>query len=206
MTLLEVVVDSLTDLRKAEAGGAQRIELCSRLDVGGVTPTRGLLELAQAQSKLPLCVMVRPRGGDFTYDAVELDSMRADIAWLKERKVMAAVFGVLRADGTLDVERMRDLVALARPLKVTCHRAFDRTPDRLAALDELIGLGVERVLTTGGASDAHAGRHELRKLVERARGRIAVLAGGGVRVHNWRAIVADSGVREIHSSTIFPLA
>lgn len=206
MTLLEVVVDSVADLRRAEAGGAQRIELCSRLDVGGVTPTRGLLELAQAQSKLPLCVMVRPRGGDFTYDAAELDSMRADIAWLKERRVMAAVFGVLRADKTLDVERMRELVALARPLKVTCHRAFDRTPDRQAALDELIALGVDRVLTTGGASDAHAGRTELRKLVERARGRIAVLAGGGVRVHNWREIVADSGVREIHSSTVFPLA
>lgn len=206
MTLLEVVVDSIADLRRAEAGGAQRIELCSRLDVGGVTPTRGLLELAQAQSKLPLCVMVRPRGGDFTYDAAELDSMRADIAWLKERRVMAAVFGVLRADKTLDVERMRELVALARPLKVTCHRAFDRTPDRQAALDELIALGVDRVLTTGGASDAHAGRTELRKLVERARGRIAVLAGGGVRVHNWREIVADSGVREIHSSTVFPLA
>lgn len=206
MTLLEVVVDSVADLRRAEAGGAQRIELCSRLDVGGVTPTRGLLELAQAQSKLPLCVMVRPRGGDFTYDAAELDSMRADIAWLKERRVMAVVFGVLRADKTLDVERMRELVALARPLKVTCHRAFDRTPDRQAALDELIALGVDRVLTTGGASDAHAGRTELRKLVERARGRIAVLAGGGVRVHNWREIVADSGVREIHSSTVFPLA
>lgn len=206
MTLLEVVVDSIADLRRAEAGGAQRIELCSRLDVGGVTPTRGLLELAQAQSKLPLCVMVRPRGGDFTYDAAELDSMRADIAWLKERRVMAVVFGVLRADKTLDVERMRELVALARPLKVTCHRAFDRTPDRQAALDELIALGVDRVLTTGGASDAHAGRTELRKLVERARGRIAVLAGGGVRVHNWREIVADSGVREIHSSTVFPLA
>jgi copper homeostasis protein len=119
---------------------------------------------------------------------------------------MAAVFGVLRAEGTLDVERMRELVALARPLKVTCHRAFDRTPDKLAALDELIALGVDRVLTTGGASDAHAGRQELRRLVERSRGRIAVLAGGGVRVHNWREIVADSGVREIHSSTVFPLA
>ncbi|MBM3987736.1 MAG: copper homeostasis protein CutC [Planctomycetes bacterium] len=205
MTLLEVVVDSTADLRRAEEGGAQRIELCSRLEVGGVTPTRGLLELAQAQSKLPLCVMVRPRGGDFTYDAAELDSMRENIAWLKERKVMAVVLGVLRADRTLDIERMREFVALARPLKVTCHRAFDRTPDTLAALDELIALGVDRVLTTGGASDAHAGRRVLRKLVERARGRIVVLAGGGVRAHNWREIVADGGVREIHSSTVFPL-
>ena len=205
MTLLEVVVDSLGALQRAVAGGAQRIELCSRLEVGGVTPTRGLMELAQANTTLPLCVMVRPRGGDFLYDDAELASMRADIAWLKERKVMSAVFGVLRADGSLDVERMRELVALARPLKVTCHRAFDRTPDKLAALDALIDLGVERVLTTGGATDAHEGREELRKLVERARGRIAILAGGGVRAHNWRDIVRTSGVREIHSSTVFPL-
>lgn len=206
MTLLEVVVDSLGALQRAVAGGAQRIELCSRLEVGGVTPTRGLMELAQANTTLPLCVMVRPRGGDFTYNDAELASMRADIAWLKERKVMAAVFGVLHTDGSLDVERMRELVALARPLKVTCHRAFDRTPDKHAALDALIELGVDRVLTTGGAADAHAGRGELRKLAERARGRIAILAGGGVRAHNWREIVRDSGVREIHSSTVFPLA
>lgn len=205
MTLLEVVVDSLGALQRAVAGGAQRIELCSRLEVGGVTPTRGLMELAQANTTLPLCVMVRPRGGNFTYDAGELESMCSDIAWLKERKVMAAVFGVLHADGRLDVERMRELVALARPLKVTCHRAFDRTPDRLEALDALIELGVDRVLTTGGAADAHAGRGELRTLRERARGRIAILAGGGVRSHNWREIVRDSGVSEIHSSTVFPL-
>ncbi len=204
MTLLEVCVDSVGDLRKAVAGGARRIELCARLDVGGLTPTRGLMELAQAETKLPICAMVRPRGGDFTYDEAELESMRADLVWLKERKVMAAVFGVLGRDGKLDVERMRELVALARPIKVTCHRAFDRVPDPLEALEQLIGLGVERVLTTGGAPDAFQGRDMLRQLVERARGRIVVLAGGGVRAHNWREIVAHARVGEVHSSTVFP--
>jgi len=113
------------------------------------------------------------------------------------------VFGILRVDQTLDVERTRELVALARPLEVTFHRAFDEISDKLRALDELSALGVERVLTSGGAATAFDGRFELAKLVRHARGRITIVAGGGVRAHNWRDIVRDAGVVELHSSTVF---
>ena len=205
MTLLEVCVDSLEALERAQDGGARRIELCSRLDVFGLSPIPELLELARARSRVPLHVMVRPRPGDFAYDQAEFERMRAEVAALRERRVAAVVFGILRPDQSLDVERTRELVELARPLPVTFHRAFDETPDKLRALDELIALGVERVLTSGGAANAFDGRFALRALVERARGRITVLAGGGVRAHNWRDIVRDAGVAELHSSTVFAL-
>ncbi|MCC7011448.1 MAG: copper homeostasis protein CutC [Planctomycetes bacterium] len=203
MTLLEVCVDSIGALQRAQARGARRIELCSRLDVGGLSPSAGLLELALAQSTLPLHVMVRPRAGDFCITTEELARMRSEIGQLKARKVAGVVFGLLRPDHTVDADATAELVRAARPLRVTFHRAFDETPDKLAALDALIALGCERVLTSGGAPTAHEGRFELRKLVERARGRIVVLAGGGVREHNWRELVRDSGVTEIHSSTPF---
>ena len=147
--------------------------------------------------------MVRPRAGDFVYDVAEFERMQAEIAALRRLRVSAVVLGVLRADRTIDVVRTRDLVALARPLSVTFHRAFDDTGDKLNALDELISIGVERVLTSAGESTAHSGRAALAALVARASGRITILAGGGVREHNWRELVRDSGVGEIHSSTVF---
>jgi copper homeostasis protein len=165
VTLLEVCVDSTAGLQRAQAGGARRIELCSRLDLGGLSPTPELLEAARERTKLPLHVMVRPRAGDFVYDAGELATMRTEIADLKELQVAAVVLGVLQSDRTIDLERVRELVQLARPLRVTFHRAFDDTPDLDAALDHLIALGVERVLTSGGAATAWDGRETLARLV-----------------------------------------
>ncbi len=205
MTLLEVCVDSIEDLLRAQSGGAQRIELCARLDLGGLSPTPQLLESALRAATVPLHVMVRPREGDFVYDAAEFERMRSEIVALRACDVAAVVLGILRVDKTVDVGRTRELVALAKPLSVTFHRAFDETPDKARALDELIALGVERVLTSAGAPTAHAGRNELAALVSRARGRITILAGGGVRAHNWRELVRDSRVAEIHSSTVFAL-
>jgi copper homeostasis protein len=203
VTLLEVCVDSLAGLARAEAGGAARIELCSRLDLGGLSPSDAELEAAVRATRLPLHVMVRPRAGDFVYDEREIAEMRREIERAKRARVAAVVFGLTRADGSIDVERTGELTRLARPLSVTFHRAFDAVPDQLAALEQLIELGIERVLTSGGAPNAHAGRLELRKLVDRSRGRIVVLAGGGVRAENFRDILRDAGVDELHSSTPF---
>lgn len=201
--LLEVCVDSAETLRRAESGGAQRIELCARLDLGGLSPDGELLSLARRTCPLPLHVMVRPRAGDFVYENAELARMRNEIEDLVRFGVAGVVFGALRRDRSIDVEATRELVRVARPLSVTFHRAFDDTPDPSVALEQLIDLGVQRVLTTGGAVDAHTGRFALARLVAQARGRIVVLAGGGVRAHNWRELVRDSGVTEIHSSTVF---
>jgi copper homeostasis protein len=203
VTLLEVCVDSLAGLARAEAGGAARIELCSRLDLGGLSPSDAELEAAVRATRLPLHVMVRPRAGDFVYDEREIAEMRREIERAKRARVAAVVLGVTRTDGSIDVERTGELTRLARPLSVTFHRAFDAVPDPLAALELLVELGIDRVLTSAGAPNAHAGRFELRKLVENARGRIVVLAGGGVRAENFRDILRDAGVDELHSSTPF---
>ncbi len=205
MTLLEVCVDSAEGLVRAQAGGAARIELCERLDLGGISPSREFLERALAAAKLPLHVMVRPRGGDFVYSDIEFQAMTRELQRLRDLPVAGAVFGVLRPDSTLDVRRTRELVERARPMSVTFHRAFDETPDKLAALEQLIELGVERVLTSGGASNAFDGRAVIRQLVAEAGERIVILPGGGVRAHNAAQLVAETGVRELHSSTPFRL-
>lgn len=205
MTLLEVCVDSAEGLMRAQSGGAARIELCERLDLGGISPSREFLERALAAAKLPLHVMVRPRGGDFVYSDIEFQAMTRELQRLRDLPVAGAVFGVLKPDSTLDVRRTRELVERARPMSVTFHRAFDETPDKLAALEQLIELGVERVLTSGGASNAFDGRAVIRQLVAEAGERIVILPGGGVRAHNAAQLVAETGVRELHSSTPFRL-
>jgi copper homeostasis protein len=200
VALLEVAVDSIEGVLAAREGGASRIELCSRLDLGGLSPGPELLREAIARSTLPLGVMVRPRPGDFVYSRAEVDAMEREIVALRGGRVAGVVFGVLTREGRVDAAR---LARAARPLSVTFHRAFDQAADLDLALDELVAAGVDRVLTSGGAPDAYAGRHRLRALVERARGRIVVMAGGGVRPANAAAILADSGVAELHGSVAF---
>lgn len=203
--LLEVCIDDEAGALRALEAGAARLEVCSRLDLGGLTPSDELARACRAATERPLMAMVRPRGGDFVYDAAEIAAMRVDIARMKRLDMDGIILGALAADGEIDVASVRELVALARPLAVTFHRAFDRVRDPLRALDVLASLGIERVLTSGGAEDAYAGREALRGLVAHARGRVVVLAGGGVRAHNAREIVAASGVVELHSSTPFDL-
>ena len=203
MVLLEVCVDSLDGLRAAEAKGSGRIELCSRLDLGGLSPSRELLAAALASTRLPIHVMVRLRPGTFVCTDSEVDRMEAEIASLEHTRVAGIVLGVLTPEGAVDVESTRRLAAVARPRTVTFHRAFDEIRDQGAALETLVTLGIERVLTSGGARDAHAGRAAIRALVDRAAGRIVVMAGGGVRPHNAAAILAETGVREIHGSVPF---
>lgn len=203
MTLLEVCVDSLAGLERAQAGGAARIELCERLDLGGISPSREFLERALAAAKIPLHVMVRPRAGDFVYSEVEFEAMKRELQRLRDLPVAGAVFGVLKADSSIDLRRTRELVERSRPMSVTFHRAFDDVPDKFAALEQLIELGVERVLTSGGAANAFDGRAMLRRLVAEADERILVLPGGGVRANNAGHLIAETGVRELHSSTPF---
>ena len=202
MALLEVCVDSLAGLRAAEEGGAGRIELCSRLDLGGLSPGRELLEAAMAESKLPLHVMVRPRAGNFVWTVAEVDAMEEEIRGL--RGVPGVVLGALTPYRTVDVGTTKKLVRAARPASVTFHRAFDAVDDQPVALEELVRLGVQRVLTSGGAPDAFQGRSRLRELVLRARGRIVVMPGGGVRPDNASAILTETGVTELHGSVPFP--
>lgn len=200
--LLEVCVDSSVSLRAAVAGGAGRLEVCARLDAGGLTPTDALLAEALATT-IPAFAMIRPRAGDFVYSPRELDNMRVDLARKRALGAHGFVLGLLTRAGDVDVHPLRELVALAHPNPVTFHRAFDHAHNRLEALEHLIECGVTRVLTSGGAADAFKGREELRHLVERARGRITILPGGGVRAHNAAAIVHETGVMELHSSTPF---
>ena len=147
--------------------------------------------------------MVRPREGNFVYSSDEVACLRADLARVKALGAHGIVLGALTASGDVDRELVAELAALARPLPITFHRAFDAARDKTAALERLIDLGIARVLTSGGASAARQGCDSLRALVEQARGRIVILAGGGIRAGNAAAIVRASGVREIHSSTVF---
>jgi copper homeostasis protein len=186
--LLEVCVDSVESAIAAELGGAHRVELCDNLLEGGTTPSAGAIAVARDNLAIKLQVMIRPRGGDFLYSQIELDVMRRDITTAKQ----------LGADGAVDVERTRELVELARPLGVTFHRAFDVTRDPFAALEDLIGLGIDRVLTSGQESSVLEGLDLLVELVRRAGDRLVVMPGGGVTERNIAKVVAATRAREIH--------
>ena len=209
MALLEVCVDSRETLAAALDGGAGRLEVCSRLDLGGLTPLPQLLEAslaAAAPRAIPVHAMVRSRAHErFVPDAAEFAELRSDLTRVRAQGAQGAVFGLLTADGRVDLERTQELVWRARPMQVTFHRAFDRVRDPLAELEVLIQLGIERVLTSGGAASASDGLEVLRALVERGRGRIAILPGGGVREHNARRILERSGAVELHGSRPFHL-
>jgi copper homeostasis protein len=196
--LLEVCVDSPEAALAAQAGGAQRVELCSALGEGGLTPSLGAIELARAGLAIELFVLIRPRAGDFLYSAAELAVARRDIELCAQAGARGVVLGVLRRDGTIDRERTAALIECARPLAVSFHRAFDLTREPERALEELIELGVERVLTSGAERTALEGAALLRRLVERAGERIIVMPGGGIRASNVRELVRRTGARELH--------
>lgn len=203
--LVEVCVDDVAGALAAEAGGADRVELCADLSQGGTTPSAGMVRaVLAAVARVGVQVMVRPRGGDFVYSPPEVDVMLADVAHLRAvaegaRVPVGVVTGVLTADGILDVAAMRRLVEAAGPLPVTAHKAVDETPHLEATYDALRDLGVVRVLTSGGASSAAEGAATLARLVERSRaGGPIVLAGGAVRPGNAADLVAATGVREVH--------
>lgn len=197
--LIEAAVESIDDAMAAVEGGADRLELCARLDVGGTTPGAELIENVVARASVPVVVMVRPRGGSFVHTNAEIDRMQRDVEVALDAGAAGVVLGVLDARGQVDVARTGALVAAAGGHPVTFHRAIDETPDILAAMDAVMSLGIARVLSSGGARSAFDGTAMLGRMVTRAGRTLAIVAGGGVRGGNARDIVAGSGVGEVHA-------
>ena len=197
-TLIEACVDSIDSAIEAELGGADRVELCGELLQGGVTPSAGLVGGVCERIKIPVFALVRPRTGDFLYDDDELDVMLRDIEIIRSLNVEGIVIGALTRDGDVDIGTMYTLIAAAGDMNVTFHRAFDFVRDQSVALEALIELGVDRVLTSGGARSALEGASTLAELVDQGGSDITVLAGGGINASNVADVVRLSGVKEVH--------
>lgn len=196
--LLEIAVDDPLGLQAAVAGGANRIELCAALDSGGLTPSVGLMRIA-AGCGLPVMAMIRPRPGGFQYDADELAVMATDIAAARQTGLAGVVFGALTPDHDLDLFAMRGLMARATGLQVTLHRAFDMVADWRRAVDQAVDLGITRILTSGAAVSALAGRDRLAEIAAYAGRRIAIMPGAGIRAANV-GLLLDLPVSDIHAS------
>jgi copper homeostasis protein len=195
---IEAYVETAEQALAAVRAGADRLELCG-VGEGGLTPEPELVDAVFGTVDVPVHAMLRPREGDFVYTDAEFALMRADLQRLRSQRVQGVVFGVLLPDGHLDVARMAVLVREAAGLRTVCHRAFDRTPDPEATLRELLALGLDEVLTSGHAPTALEGAEVLGRLHALGGNRLAILAGGGVRPHNVRELVAQSGVHRIHA-------
>ncbi|XP_030626409.1 copper homeostasis protein cutC homolog [Chanos chanos] len=198
--LMEVCVDSVESAINAERGGASRIELCSSLLEGGITPSIGLLQVVKENVRIPVYVMIRPRGGDFLYSDREVEVMKRDIELMKAHRADGLVLGALTEDGRVDAELCMELLAACRPLPVTFHRAFDMVHDPTIALETLISVGFERVLTSGCDGSALEGLPLIKRLVEQAKGRIVIMPGGGITERNLQRILEGSGAQEFHCS------
>ncbi|HEX4484703.1 MAG TPA: copper homeostasis protein CutC [Terriglobales bacterium] len=194
---VEICIDCTESAVAAERGGAQRVELCSDLVEGGITPSAGLIATVRQKVKIGVQVMIRPRGGDFHYSAEEFDIMRRDIRMAKQLGANGVVFGLLDIDGNVEVERTRELVELARPLNVTYHRAFDMARDLDKSLEDVIATGADRILTSG--AEVAAAVPTLKRLIVAAGERIIILVGGGLKPHNAPKVIAETGAKEIHA-------
>jgi copper homeostasis protein len=197
--LIEISVQSAEAALAAERGGADRIELCEKPEVGGVTPNVALMRAVRRQIHLPVFAMSRPRGGDFVYTNGEFAAMKRSIQVAKESGMDGVVLGVLRKDRRVDIKVARELVEFARPLPVTFHRAFDVCADLRRGLEDVIHTGAARVLTSGGATGAAEGAAMLAELVSAARGRIIVVPGAGINVFNIQSVARVTQATEIHS-------
>lgn len=199
--IIEICANSAQSCVEAEAGGAARVELCAGIPEGGTTPSCGEIRTAQAlTTHLKIHVIIRPRGGDFLYTAPEWQAMLYDIELAKQLGIAGVVFGCLTADGDIDVPRMQQLKQAAGSLSVTCHRAFDVCRDPFLALEQLVDLGFDRILTSGQQPDAVQGIPLLADLVQKAADRIVIMPGCGVREDNIARIEHETGAREFHTS------
>ena len=198
--VLEVAANSVASALAAEMGGAARVELCSALELGGLTPSHAAIVVAAERLRIPVHVLIRPRAGDFVLDDTECEVMRRDIEVCKSLGCAGVVIGALTADGDVDAARCRALMNAARGMSVTFHRAFDFVRDPERALEAIIALGCDRLLTSGQAPDALTGAPLIRTLIERAHGRITIMPGGGIDTHNVAAIAQATGAREFHTS------
>ncbi len=196
--LVEVCLDSADSAVAAQRGGADRVELCDNLIEGGTTPSAGMIAAARRAVDIGLQVMIRPRGGDFCYSPLEIEAMLHDLAVAQDLGADGVVLGVLRPDGTIDSEVCARLIEASRPLSVTFHRAFDMARDPLAALQTLIELGVDRVLTSGQEASVLEGTELIAELIKQAGDRLVVMPGCGITARNLRRIVDETKAREIH--------
>ena len=197
--LLEACVGCYEEAKRAEMRGADRIELCDNLEEGGTTPSYGTIYLAKKNINIPISVIIRPRGGNFVD---EFEIMKKDIIICKELGVETVVFGILNKNNTIDIDRTRELVDLAQGLKVTFHMAFDEIYDKFKALEQLISIGVDRVLTKGGKDCAEEGKVVLKELVEKSKGKVIILVGGKVTYKNYKTLSEFIGCKEVHGSKI----
>lgn len=204
--LLEISVETLEAALAAQRGGADRIELCGNMNIGGVTPGVELIRTVGKQLRIPIFVMIRPRGGDFVYSKNEFAEMKRSIGEAKQAGMDGVVLGILTKDRSVDIERTRELVAMARPLPVTFHRAFDDCANLRGALEDVMQTGARRILTSGGAKTALEGAAMLAELVAAAGKHITIVPGAGIRASNIAMVVKETGAREFHSGlgTVLP--
>src|SRR5580693_6525927 len=196
--LLEICCGGIDDAIEAEKGGADRVELCSALFLGGLTPSLGTILEAKRRVKIQVMVMVRPRGGGFAYSQAEMATMERDAEAAVENGAEGVVFGILQADGRVDVARCKRIRQLIGTRQAVFHRAFGGTPDPVEALEQLVDLGITRVLTSGQKDSVPEGVDLIKKLIERASDRIEILPGGGIQDRNLKETVERTGCQQVH--------
>ena len=195
---LEICAQSLTSAVTAQAGGADGIELCTALEVGGLTPSAATIMEARRLLTIKISVLIRPRSGDFCYSDLEFGLIKKDILFCKEHGINGVVVGVLKPNQEYDMKRMTEIAYIARPMELTAHRAFDQTPDAAEALDQLIQMGYNKVLTSGQKGSVEEGKEVLKALVKQARGKILIMPGNGVTLENMEDILITSNALDIH--------
>lgn len=200
MVKIEVVAYNIESALKAQEGGADRIELCASPGEGGVTPSFGTIEAVRQNINIDVYVMIRPRGSDFLYSNYEFHAMKRDILQCQKISVDGVVLGILNPDGTIDKKRCAELIDRVKPLQVTCHRAFDLTRDPFQALEDCIEAGFNRILTSGQRNKAEENTELIAALVKQAGNRITIMPGSGINAGNAGRILAETGVRELHTS------
>lgn len=207
MITLEICASSITSALAAQEGGAIRIELCDNLYDGGTTPSPGQILTARKLLKIKLYVLIRPRGSDFLYNDIEFETMLADVKYCIEAGCDGIVTGILKADGSIDKKRCLQLVQLAKQagLGATFHRAFDMCADQFTAMEDIIEVGFERILTSGGKSTAIEGSRTISELVKKANGRISIMAGSGITEINVTDLIMFTGINEIHGTLLAPV-
>jgi len=197
---LEICANSTYSAKQAQLGGASRVELCQNLENGGTTPSYGQIKLTREALSIGVHVLIRPRSGDFLYTQQEINEIAQDIVFCKSVGCDGVVIGVLTPGGDVDKIKMQELVDLAKPMKVVFHRAFDRCANPFQALEDIIALGCDRILTSGQQNSAFEGKKLLKSLIEKSQGRIEIMPGAGVDENNLHEILQFTGAKSIHSS------
>lgn len=200
MIKIEICAGSVTSALAAQEGGAYRVELCDNLKEGGTTPSYGTLLLARKNLSIKLFSIIRPRGGDFLYSDLEFELMKADIIQCRKLGCDGVVFGILTKDGEVDKERNLELKKAAGNMETTFHRAFDRCKDPFQALEDIIKMGFERILTSGMENTAVKGASMISNLIKQASGRISIMPGAGIRPENLKTLIEQTGATEYHST------